>query len=328
MTKSLGAPQASRLTELAARRRADGSRGWRARRAWSQVVRACAAGDPAVHEAVRRRAADLPDPDVGDLLAVAPSEPADQAAYLTLIGQPAQRQALDPDGSLLALAYRAATPGLRGRLRTVMAAEGDGEVIRVVVTGDRRDRIAEMTYDELDYLAHHLAERQDWAELRRLTRDLPPAKAAAAAALLPVPERAGGVAEVLSGASVRSPGQLRDLVDRLPQKPLITHVVSAEVPAWYYRASFSPDTSELALRYGRSKLNLSSELCVETLRIGTGEVTRHFDGKALSRQETGNSVLHLGDEILVRHPMSFGVKRYGVVRGATRRLLRRRGCGS
>ncbi|WP_155059237.1 sensor histidine kinase [Streptomyces blattellae] len=31
---------------------------------------------------------------------------------------------------------------------------------------------------------------------------------------------------------------------------------------------------------------------------------------------------------LVRHPMSFGVKRYGVVRGATRRLLRRRGCGS
>ncbi|MGP3970103.1 hypothetical protein [Streptomyces sp. 6N223] len=43
-----------------------------------------------------------------DLLAAAAAEPRDRAAYLTLIGQDAQRQALAPDGSLLALAYRAA----------------------------------------------------------------------------------------------------------------------------------------------------------------------------------------------------------------------------
>lgn len=256
---------AERLVRRAARRRADGSRGMRAQRAWARLVQACAAGDAAAQEAVRT--AELPDADVLDLLAVGPEEPADRAAYLTLIGQSAQRQALDPDGSLLALAYRAATPALRERLRTLMAGEGDTDVIRVVVTGEQRDRIAEMSYDELDYLGHHLAERRNWAELRRLARDLPLAKAAAAARLLPILERTEGVAELLSGASVRSPGQLRALVGRLPQRPLITH----DVYGHFHGASFSPDTSELALRYTDLKAIQRDQFHVETLRIGTGK---------------------------------------------------------
>ncbi|GGK94110.1 hypothetical protein GCM10010094_63700 [Streptomyces flaveus] len=164
----LGAPRAARLTELAARRRGDGSRGLRARRAWRQLVRACAAGDPAALEAVRAAARDLPEPDVLDLLVVGPQEPADRAAYLTLLGQREQRQAMDPDGALLALAYRAAEPDVRERLCTAMAAEGEADVIRVVVTGDRRDRIAEMSDDELDYLGHELPDHRRWDELRRL----------------------------------------------------------------------------------------------------------------------------------------------------------------
>lgn len=285
---------AERLVRRAARRRADGSRGMRAQRAWARLVQACAAGDAAAQEAVRT--AELPDADVLDLLAVGPEEPADRAAYLTLIGQSAQRQALDPDGSLLALAYRAATPALRERLRTLMAGEGDTDVIRVVVTGEQRDRIAEMSYDELDYLGHHLAERRNWAELRRLARDLPLAKAAAAARLLPILERTEGVAELLSGASVRSPGQLRALVGRLPQRPLITH----DVYGHFHGASFSPDTSELALRYTDLKAIQRDQFHVETLRIGTGEATRRFSGSALTKADTGGSVLHLGEEILVR----------------------------
>ncbi len=47
-----------------------------------------------------------------------------------------------------------------------MAAEGDTAVIRVVVTGDPRDRIAEMADDELDYAGHQLAEHHRWDQLR------------------------------------------------------------------------------------------------------------------------------------------------------------------
>jgi hypothetical protein len=104
------------------------------------------------------------------LLAGAPDEPADRAAYLVLIGQPAHHAALDPDSTLLALAYRAAPPDVRARLRAALAAAGDSEVIRVVVTGEARDRLGELSYDELDYLRWQLAERQGWNGLRRLAR--------------------------------------------------------------------------------------------------------------------------------------------------------------
>ncbi|MDO0937200.1 hypothetical protein QQY66_37820 [Streptomyces sp. DG2A-72] len=281
-------------SDRALRRRRDGSRGPLARFAWRRLVRACAEGDPAAQDAVRT--AELPEPDVLDLLAAAPEQPADRAAYLTLIGQHAQRQALDPDGSLLALGYRAAAGEVRERLRTVMAADGNADVVRVVVSGDRRDRVAELSYDELDYLGHQLAERQEWAELRRLTRDLPLPKAVTAARLLPARERTAEAVELLARAS---PGPLRALTDRLPQYRRISH--DLPVNSSLHGASFSPDTSELALRYLRWRFGGTTELHVETLRIGTGEgeVTPRFSGSDLWGTETGDSVLHLGDEVLI-----------------------------
>lgn len=292
--KAVHAQEAARLAERAGVRRDDGFRGRRARRAWRRLVRACEAGDVAAQEAVRT--AELTDADVLDLLAAALAEPADRAAYLVLIGQKAQYRALDPDGSLLALAYRAATPETRERLRTLLAVEGDTEVIRVVVTGEQRDRLAEMSYDELDYLGHQLAEHLRWDELRELVRDLPLAKAAAAARLLPAGERGTGAAKVLASASVPSPAQLRALVERLPRRRLVRHDVTAS----FEGASFSPDSSELALRYRSLKRIRIRELHVDTLRIGTGSVTRAFTGDVLTDRDIGDSVLHLGDEILVR----------------------------
>ncbi|MDO0931122.1 hypothetical protein QQY66_05290 [Streptomyces sp. DG2A-72] len=95
-----------RLLRRASLRRADGSRGMRARRAWGRLVRPCAAGDTAAQDAVR--ASELLEADVLELSAVGPEGSLDRAAYLTLIGQSAQRQSLDPDGSLLAPVHRAA----------------------------------------------------------------------------------------------------------------------------------------------------------------------------------------------------------------------------
>ncbi|WP_210571267.1 hypothetical protein [Streptomyces sp. GESEQ-4] len=297
-----------RLTDEAARqlvrradgRRANGSRGLRARWAWRRLVLRCASGDPAAQDGVRAIAGKLPGPDVLDLLAAAPAEPADRAAYLTLIGQGAQRQALDPDGSYLALAYRAAAPEVRERLRTVMAAEGDADVIRVVVSGDQRDRIAEMSEGELDYLGHQLAEHRRWDELRRLIRDLPVPKAVAAAQLLPAEEYPENDAALLSMLAERSARELLATVERLPATRLITHVTGGGHRGSYLGASLSPDLSEVALRYGIWKRGQHNEIHVETLRIGTGETTHRFRGDPLRDVDSGNSILHLGDEIVIR----------------------------
>lgn len=293
-----------RLTDEAARqlvrradgRRANGSRGLRARWAWRRLVLRCASGDPAAQDAVRAVAGKLPDPDVLDLLAAAPAEPADRVAYLTLIGQGAQRQALDPDGAFLALAYHAAAPEVRERLRTVMAAEGDADVIRVVVSGDQRDRIAEMSDGELGYLGHQLAEHRRWDELRRLIRDLPVPKAVAAAQLLPEEEYPENDAALLSMLAERSAPQLLATVERLPATRLITHDTGGS----YLGASLSPDLSEVALRYGIWKRGQHNEIHVETLRIGTGETTHRFRGNPLRHVDSENSILHLGDEIVIR----------------------------
>ncbi|MFI0479473.1 hypothetical protein [Actinomadura sp. 9N215] len=291
------ASKAARLIGRATRRRGDGSRGPRARRSWRRLVLACGEGDPAVQDAVRDVAGELPAADVLDLLAAAPEQPADQAAYLTLIGQDTQRQALDPDGSLLALAYRAASPERRERLRTVMATAGDTDVIRVVVTGDQRDRITEMTYEELGYLGHQFAQHRQWDELRRLTRDLPIAKAVAAARLLPDHERPEPLADVSE--------DLRATIDRLPRDHLITH----EFPiGTRWCASFSPDASELALKYLVYRTGRPEQLRVETLQVVTGEVAHHFS-KGVWRHYQAGSILHLGHEILITHPEWGGIFR-------------------
>lgn len=238
-----------------------------------------------MQDAVRDAPPELPEADVLELLAAAPQEPADRAAYLALIGQDAQRQALDPDGSLLALAYRAATPHVRERLRTVMATAGDADVIRVVVTGDQRDRLAETTYDELDYLGHQLAQHRRWDELRRLARDLPLAKAVAAAEFLPEEDRTG-----------RSSEELRATIERLPGDRLIEYYTEGLELC----ASFSPDSSELAVRSEIFETWRSIRVCVDTFHIGTRRVTRHYDKGGRGGREDARSVLHLGDEIVTR----------------------------
>ncbi|MER5223143.1 hypothetical protein [Streptomyces flaveus] len=170
----LGAEGAARLVRRAARRRADGSRGLWARGAWRRLVQACAEGDPAVQEAVRAMAADLPEADVQELLAAAPTEPADAAAYLALIGQSAQSRALDPDGSLLALSYRGASAEERSALRDAMSGLGILDVLRVLAgQGSQQGDFTSLDEHERTYLVEKLADRHDWDRLWSLTLLMP-----------------------------------------------------------------------------------------------------------------------------------------------------------
>lgn len=253
-------------------------------------MRACAVGDPAAQETVRK--AELTDPDVLELLAAAPAEPADRAAYLTLLGQREQRQAMDPDGTLLGLAYWAATGETRGRLRAVLAAEGDGEAVRAVVGAEQRDHVAAMSYDELDHLGRRLAEHGRYDELRRLALDLPLAKAVATARLLPPGERAEGSGDCLVALAGCSPQELSAVQARLPHQKVIRHRKgSAQV-------SFSLDQTELAI----STTELPPEtvlpkVLTESVRLVTGESALHHRQQGRTPVHV-HSILHLGDEIL------------------------------
>jgi hypothetical protein len=81
-----------------------------------------------------------------------PTEPVELARFYALTRQPGQRRALDPDGSLLAAAYRAASARVRTALREALADEGDLDAVRV-------------------------ADGRDWAGLWRLAQEAPLADA-------------------------------------------------------------------------------------------------------------------------------------------------------
>ncbi|MGH3242895.1 MAG: hypothetical protein ACRDNL_21130, partial [Spirillospora sp.] len=226
---------------------------------------------------------------------LAPSDPVARAAFFVRTGQHEQHRALDGDGALLAAAYRAAPQEIRAELRTIMAEGGDSDLIRVVVTGERRDRIAEMSGAELDYLRHHLAERGQWAQLRVLAHDLPLAEAAETARLLPADEREGDDANLLGVLADLPWQELRETVGRLPAD----HLTRYGSPRNSMAVSISPDSAELAVSWPEHRTTPSTPTAihVEAVRIGTGESASHYTGTT----ESGfpNPVLHLGDEILL-----------------------------
>ncbi|MFI0479467.1 hypothetical protein [Actinomadura sp. 9N215] len=229
---------------------------------------------------------------------LAPSGPVERAAFFVRTGQHEQHRALDGDGALLATAYRAAPPDVRAELRTIMAEEGDSDLIRVTVTGERRGRIAELSGTELAYLRHHLAEQRRWPDLRALARDLPVAAAAETARLLPADERAGDDADLLAVLADLPWQKLRDTAGRLPAD----HLTRYGPPRNRMAVSISPDSAELAVsqpekRRPSASAGAPTAIHVDTVQIGTGESTSQFTGTTAFGYH--NPVLHLGDEILL-----------------------------
>jgi hypothetical protein len=103
---------------------------------------------------------------------IAPADPVARAVFFLLTGQPSQYRAADPDGSLLTLGYAGATSAHRTALAAAMAGTGGPDLVRVVLRGDPRDRLAGLTSAEGRHLAEQLARRRDWTELWQLTREL------------------------------------------------------------------------------------------------------------------------------------------------------------
>jgi hypothetical protein len=143
------------------------SPGWRARRAWRVLKDAADRGDHAPLDVMWRLWLRHPDDEIWDSLAhwrperrlaadavaavtnpetdaarrlamgnfcvrrgLVPVAHADRALFYTMAGLPEQRRAADPDGSLLAAAYRTASEPVRAALREALADSGDLELLQ------------------------------------------------------------------------------------------------------------------------------------------------------------------------------------------------------
>jgi hypothetical protein len=191
--------RANRLARRAFRLRADGSRGPGARLAWRTLTRM-----PDGNAVMALRDAWLRDPrddtwqDVrrfyppADVLAAAvdpgrsaelraalgafclghgmvPDNDVARALFFVLTGEHERYEALDPDGTLLAAAYRVASEATREVLRHTMLGLGAVDMVHVIA--DRPDR--DLTEAEADYLVGQLAGAGDWAGLWRLLPTVP-----------------------------------------------------------------------------------------------------------------------------------------------------------
>ncbi|GHG98850.1 hypothetical protein [Streptomyces lanatus] len=105
---------------------------------------------------------------------LAPADQVQRAVFFVRTGQLEQYRALDPDGSLLALGYRAASDEQRSVLRAEMSGLGVLDVLHVLAgRSSQQGDFASLSEHERMYVAEQLADRRDWDRLWRLTLLMP-----------------------------------------------------------------------------------------------------------------------------------------------------------
>ena len=263
------AARANRLARLASRRRPDGTLTGRAVRAWTRL--AAEARDRTVREVLL--AAWLGDPHEdtwehvsrwctpADVLAAAvdpartagsraalgayctrnglvPDNPVERVVFYVLTGDQERYQATDPDGTLLAGAYRNANEATREALRHTVVGVGDLDLVRVIA--DRPDRT--LTVAEADYLARQLADEGEWERLWRLVPAMPLAGAVRAARRFtdwrPDDDAGRAFLTLLAGTD--------------PDVLAAPEAAASWIRnAWTGSFSFTPDGSAIAVRYRR-----------------------------------------------------------------------------
>jgi hypothetical protein len=327
--------RAARLAATAGRRRADGSRGPLARRAWRRLVTAGDRGAQVAVSVVWQEWLRAPDEEPWEVLsrwrgpqrlaeeafeaAVDPACPAGQRAaigefctqhglvpqdavrramFFVLTGQLTQHQAADPDGRLVAAGYRFSGEPARAALRSALASSGDLDVVRVVVGGGQADRATELTAQERGYLTGHLAARRDWAGLWRLARDLALADAVAAVRLFCDGwEPADDRDRALFGLLSRAgPADIATSRDALA-KPAVIQVKPRQSAK---RGSFSPDGRRLLLF--TAYFGLTADEGLEVYELPSGSLVEKHD----YHPKLWPDVLHLGSSFLVVQPAEPG----------------------
>lgn len=99
----------------------------------------------------------------------APAMGVDRAVFLLVTGQKEPLREWDPDGRLLTHGYATLNENVRTAIRDAMRAGGHHDPVRIVAGTDR----GSVSPGEASYLAEFLADREDWAALWDLVRDVP-----------------------------------------------------------------------------------------------------------------------------------------------------------
>jgi hypothetical protein len=106
---------------------------------------------------------------------LAPGDPVERARFYALTGQGEQRRALDPDGALIAVAYREARSETRAALRESLDDPDDLDVAvaiaRTGISSARAERTPEQKA-EIRHLTGQLDRLREWAGLWRLVQDM------------------------------------------------------------------------------------------------------------------------------------------------------------
>lgn len=205
-----------------------------------------------------------------------PGNPVRRAVFYLLTGQLEQLRAHDPDGSLLAVGYESARDQERERMRAAMVGAGDLDVLRVLA-GDRRDRLTRMTADEVGYLAAQLADRQEWAELWQLAKQVSPTAAVRAARLLPeqwrpADDRDHALLELLVRADPEQVGAARGALSAPLRIPVAGEALGG---------AFSPDGQRLAVAVASATAR--AEPSVKVLDVASGTVLEEYSDVAEPR---------------------------------------------
>ena len=301
--------QAERLARVACRRRADGTLTPKAARAWERL--SAQSDDPDVWAL---KTAWLTDPHEdtwpyvepwltpADVLAAAvdparsvasraaigaycaraglvPKYEADRVVFFVMTGDQERYRAADPNGTVLARAYRHASERTREALRRTVVGAGDLDLVRVIT--ERTS--ARITAAEAGYLARQLAAAGEWARLWRALPAMRLTDAAHAARLFAGWEPDSEAGRVfLARLAAIDPDALA-----APAAAATTLIKTSHVN----ELSFAPDGSEVAVRHPRgTKLftlpggqllgNYATRDQLQMLALGDGTIVYKGDPRA------------------------------------------------
>lgn len=96
-----------------------------------------------------------------------------RAAFLLFTEQWERYGEFDFDGRLIATYYAGASGEMQARLRDLIRRSGQTHVLRMLLGGNRRDRVREITRPEADYLAENLIAQGQFEEAWKLVFELP-----------------------------------------------------------------------------------------------------------------------------------------------------------
>jgi hypothetical protein len=189
-----------------------------------------------------------------------PSDERERALFLFLTEQWQRYSDLDFDGRLLAAAYQSVGAELQARIRGLLRASGRVDALRVLLGGDRRQRVRTMTRDEAAFLISSLERAGAWQRLWSLVFELPFASALEIVLRLAKhgwrPDRSedSAVFDRLRHAVTNGvKHQARDIGRYLP---VAVHRATAHFDGRVNGLAFAPDAPHLAIASNRRRVGV------------------------------------------------------------------------